>query len=264
MIAADSWGDSRGPLVLLSHGVGQTRHSWRNTGKLLGSCGYFVVAYDARGHGDSSWPSNGDYSRMAMIHDMRSIIKKLGKNNPALVGASMGGAASMVAVGEGFLEASALVLVDIAPHIESNGLSRINAFMEKNVDGFTSLEEVAAAIQKYSPRKNNDRNLDGLAKNVRFGEDGRYYWHWDPRLSARERDSTARRVAAAKNLSLPTLLVRGAKSDVVSQAGVDQFLSICPHAEYVNLQGARHMVAGDKNDIFGAAIIDFLSRKLCL
>ena len=109
------------------------------------------------------------------------------------------------------------------------------------------------------------RNLDGLAKNVRLGDDGKYHWHWDPmfRIGPRDLDQRqARLEACAMNLALPTLLVRGGLSDVLSEEGAQSFLAICPHSEYVSVQGAAHMVAGDRNDMFADAVIEFLSRSL--
>jgi len=180
-----------------------------------------------------------------------------------LVGASMGGGTSLVAIGEDHVDATALVMVDIAPRIEMHGVDRIQAFMSRNPDGFDTLEEVAQAIASYQPHRQRPRSLDGLAKNVRLGADGKYRWHWDPRFRSARRDLVRRQErfeACARRLVLPTLLVRGAASDVLSEEGARSFLEICPHSEYVNVTHAGHMVAGDRNDIFGNAVIEFLSR----
>ena len=264
-IAGDAWGDLNGPLVLLLHGGGQTRHAWGGTGKLLGAAGYYAVAFDARGHGDSEWSPDGDYGQDAMVRDLECVIEGVGGRRPVLVGASMGGGTSLVAVGEDHVDASALILVDIVPRIEAEGVARITAFMEQKPDGFGSLEEVAEAISKYQPQRKRPRRLEGLAKNVRLGPDGRYHWHWDPRFMARPRELERRRerlTACARRLTLPTLLVRGGTSDVVTEEGVQHFLSLCPQAEYVSVATAGHMVAGDRNDVFGRAAIDFLARTV--
>lgn len=259
-LAGDSWGDVGTPLVVLLHGVGQTRHAWGGTGKLLGAAGYHAVAFDARGHGDSDWSSDGNYTREAMISDLRCVVAALGSQRPVLIGASMGGATSLVAVGENRVEALALILVDIAPRTESSGVAAVKEFMEQNSDGFKTLQEVADAIRNYRPQEQRPRKLDGLSKNVRRDADGKYHWHWDPRLLDRERDGEERRAASARRLTLPTLLVRGGHSNVLSEEGVREFLAMCPHSEYVNVAGAGHMVAGDRNDAFGRAAIDFLQR----
>jgi pimeloyl-ACP methyl ester carboxylesterase len=264
-IAGDSWGDPNGPLVLLQHGGGQTRHAWKGAGETLGAAGYRAVAFDARGHGDSDWAPDGLYGQDVMVEDLKCVIAALGKRRPVLVGASMGGGTSLVAIGEDHVDATALVMVDIAPRIEVEGVDKIQAFMSQKPEGFSSLEEVAEAIGNYQPHRKRPRTLDGLAKNVRLGADGKYRWHWDPRFRPAKRDLEkryARLVACAKNLALPTLLVRGGVSDVLSEEGAQEFLRLCPQAEYVNVTGAAHMVAGDRNDIFGNAVIEFLSRAV--
>jgi pimeloyl-ACP methyl ester carboxylesterase len=264
-IAADSWGDPNGPLVLLQHGGGQTRHAWKGAGEKLGAAGYHAIAFDARGHGDSDWAPDGIYGLDVMIEDLRCVVAALGSRRPVLVGASMGGGTSLAAVGEDHVDATALVVVDIAPQIEREGVDRIQAFMSQKPEGFSSLEEVAEAIAKYQPHRKRPKNLDGLAKNVRLGADGKFRWHWDPRYRAVRRDFEKRRErfeACARNLALPTLLVRGGLSDVLSEEGAQAFLKLCPHSEYVNVTGAAHMVAGDRNDIFGNAVIEFLSRAV--
>jgi pimeloyl-ACP methyl ester carboxylesterase len=264
-LAGDSWGDPDGPLVLLQHGGGQTRHAWKGAGETLGKAGYHAIAFDARGHGDSSWAPDGIYGQDVMVKDLQSLLAHLDNRRPVLVGASMGGGTSLVAVGEDRVDATALVLVDIGPRIEPEGAQKISDFMSQNVDGFDSLEEVAQAISNYQPHRDRPRNLDGLAKNVRAGEDGRFHWHWDPLFRVGQSDQGDREerlVACSRNLKLPTLLVRGGLSDILSEAGAEEFLELCPHSEFVNVTGAGHMVAGDRNDVFADSVVDFLKRTV--
>ncbi len=264
-IAGDAWGDPHGPLVVLQHGGGQTRHAWKRAGITLGAAGYHAVSIDARGHGDSDWVADGVYGQDAMVADLVSVIAQLGQRRPVLVGASMGGGTSLVAIGEDHVDATALVLVDIAPRIEIEGVGKIQAFMNLKPEGFDSLQQVADAIASYQPHRQPPGSLAGLAKNVRLGADGKYHWHWDPRFRdvSRELDLRRQRLeACARRLTLPTLLVRGGLSDVLTEAGAQEFLRLCPHAEYVNVTGAAHMVAGDRNDSFGDAVIEFLARKV--
>jgi non-heme chloroperoxidase len=229
----------------------------------LGDSGYRAVAFDARGHGDSDWSHDGVYGNDENVRDLLSVVKALGGGPPILVGASMGGGTSLVAIGDGHLEAAALVLVDMAPKIEPEGSRKIREFMDQKPDGFESLEEVAQAIANYQPHRKRPRNLDGLVKNVRLGADGKYHWHWDPRRRNRTWDMEeyrSRLSRCADNITVPTLLVRGGLSDVLSEEGAQSFLRQCPHAEYVSVADAAHMVAGDRNDIFAGAVVDFLER----
>jgi non-heme chloroperoxidase len=263
-LAGDRWGHESGPLVVLLHGGGQTRHAWKNTGRHLGEQGYHTIAYDARGHGDSDWAPDGEYLQGRMVDDLVAIIEEAGRGRPpVLVGASLGGGVSLSAVGEGRIAATALVMVDIAPRIEPEGVAKIRNFMFSAPDGFASLDEVADAIAAYQPHRPRPSDLSGLAKNVRLGSDGRYRWHWDPAFMERGRDLTARQRQHehnARNVTVPILLVRGALSDIVSEEGAREFLELCPHAEYVNVSDASHMVAGDRNDIFAESVIEFLNR----
>ena len=262
-LAGDSWGEPNAPLVVLQHGGGQTRHAWKGAGERLAAAGYYAVAFDARGHGDSDWSPDGRYDQDIMVEDLQCLLATFDRR-PALVGASMGGGTSLVAVGRDGVDATALVLVDVAPRLEQGGVTKINTFMTDHPDGFASLEEVAAAIASYQPQRPRPRNLDGLGKNVRLGADGRYRWHWDPKFKRSPQYDLVKRQlrleACARNLEVPTLLVRGGMSDVLTEEGAREFLGLCPHCEYISVANAAHMVAGDRNDVFANAVIAFLSR----
>jgi len=262
-IAADSWGDLDGPLVILMHGGGQTRHAWRTTGRSLGAAGYCAVAIDLRGHGDSDWAADGDYSRQAFVRDLESVVTTLRRDKPILVGASMGAEVALVAAACGTPNAAALVMVDFAPQTESEGHERSKTFMAAHADGFSSLDEMADAIANYKGGQ-RPRNLDGLAKVVRRRANGRYYWHWDPRLlESRVQEFQTRHASlstCATRLETPMLLVRGGSSDVLSKSGAEEFLRQVPHGEYIEIPGVGHMIAGDRNDEFGRGVAEFLSR----
>ena len=268
-LVADVEGDPAAPPVVLFHGGGQTRHAWGTTLHVLGKT-WRAYSVDLRGHGDSAWAPDGDYSLDAFARDVRAVARSLGRP-PALVGASLGGIASLAAIGEteGDPLAIALVLVDVAPRIEPAGVSRIGDFMKGNLDGFDSLEAVADAIGLYNPHRPRPKNLDGLKKNLRQRADGRWMWHWDPRFvsgrfgSPDETRSTLvdgdRLQRAAKTLTIPTLLVRGRMSDLLSEEGARELLELVPHARLADVAGAGHMVAGDRNDAFNDAVVDFLA-----
>jgi pimeloyl-ACP methyl ester carboxylesterase len=268
-IAADVAGNPGDPPAILLHGGGQTRHSWGTTLDALGKRGWRVYEMDLRGHGDSEWAADGDYTLDAFAGDILAIRRRLDAP-PALVGASLGGISALAAIGEHADEdvARALVLVDVAPRIEDQGRMRIGAFMAEHMnDGFGSLDEVADAIAAYNPHRPRPSNLDGLAKNLRKRGD-RWYWHWDPafiggRMGGQDETRSSlidpeRLGKAARNLTVPTLLVRGRVSDLLSEEGAQELLQLVPHAQLVDVAGAGHMVAGDRNDLFNDAVVSFL------
>lgn len=271
-LAADVEGDASSPPVLLFHGGGQTRHAWGTTLKVLGESGWRAYSVDLRGHGESEWDPDGDYTMDAFAADIRAIAGSMPRP-PALVGASLGGIASMAAIGEndGPPIASALVLVDVAPTIEMEGALRIGAFMAEHMeDGFGSLEEVADAIAAYNPHRPRPSDLSGLRKNLRQRPDGRWAWHWDPKFISGKfgsQDETRsslvdpeRLRVAAKKLTIPVLLVRGRMSDLLSEEGAQELLELVPHARLADVAGAGHMVAGDRNDLFNDAVVSFLEE----
>ena len=267
-LVADADGEDGWPPVLMFHGGGQTRHAWGTTASALAEHGWRTFTVDLRGHGESEWPEDGDYTLDAFAGDVHALAEGLDPP-PVLVGASLGGVSAMTAIAESASPiASALVLVDVAPKMEPEGVERITSFMTERPDGFGSLDEVADSIAAYNPHRPRPTDLSGLRKNVRQRDDGRWVWHWDPRFiqgrsggdetrSIMQRD---RLVAAATALTLPTLLVRGRVSDLLSEEGARELLELVPHAQFVDVAGAGHMVAGDRNDLFNDAVVAFLDE----
>ncbi|WP_322029582.1 alpha/beta hydrolase [Paraburkholderia sp. J76] len=261
-LAGEVWGDPDATPVILLHGSGQTRHAWSRTARALAAAGFYAITFDARGHGDSDWSPVCNYSQGAMARDLECVAAMLDGRTPALVGAGMGGSTSLLAVGERYLDAHALVLVNIAPQTQSAAVTRLQSFM-RQPGGFTALDDVDAALQGIRDRPARSLNAEGLMRSVRRCDDGKYRWHWDPGFAAWPRDLARRESRlskCARNLSLPTQLVRGQGSEVVSEAGVQAFLRLCPHAEYANVSGAGHPVAGETNDAFGDTVLRFLLR----
>lgn len=266
-LAADVGGDPAAIPVILMHGGGQTHHSWGTAARDLVEAGFHVISLDLRGHGESDWSPQGDYTIDAFAADLAAVASTL-SSPPALVGASLGGATSLIAVGERKLPARALVLVDVVPKLEREGAERIGEFMGANPHGFANLEEVADAVSRYISHRPRPSNIEGLRRNVRLREDGRLYWHWDPKFVGNIGRGNAptefrnRLALAAERVRVPALLVRGKLSDVVSDEGVEDLRRRIPHVEFVDVAGAGHMVAGDDNDAFNSAVESFLARLM--
>jgi pimeloyl-ACP methyl ester carboxylesterase len=227
--------------------------------------GWDTLALDTRGHGDSGWPDDADYSLDALCGDLAAVIGEL-KELPVVVGASMGGMTALVNEAERGPLSRALVLVDIAPRTESQGVARIQAFMTAHLHGFDSLEQVRDVIAAYNPVRSKPSTTDGVRKNVRQHADGRWYWHWDPRLMQTAKSdlherNRQRMLEATSRISVPVLLVRGSSSDVLSAQGAAEFQALIPHAKYADVS-AGHMVAGDDNDVFSGRVLDFLDAEL--
>lgn len=242
--------------ILMLHGGAQTRHAWTRAARRLSSEGYRVTAMDARGHGDSDWDPEGDYDIHRLAADLEAIIAdRFPERRPVIVGASLGGMTAMLSLGSGEDVARALVLVDVTPKLEAKGVERIGAFMRSGFNGFASLEEAAEAISAYQPQRKRPTNVEGLRKNLRLREDGRWHWHWDPRFAGNasadntEIGNTFFETLVPK-IKQPTLLIRGGASDIVSDESVRHLLEHLPHAHTMQVPDAGHMVAGDDNAVF--------------
>jgi pimeloyl-ACP methyl ester carboxylesterase len=255
--------------VLLLHGGGQTRHAWARTARRLAEDGFHAVALDQRGHGDSAWIEDGSYAFADFGADAAAVARRIAEERgakPVSIGASLGGLAALSTFAAEDAPFDGLVLVDVVPDMDPQGVAHVQGFMRaKAIDGFASVEEAADAVAAYLPHRPRPRSLEGLQKNLRRHADGRWRWHWDPRLLDGPRPVGAggeaaqrRLVAAAAAIRVPTLLVRGGASELVSPEAARGFADIVPHAELVDVAEARHMVAGDRNDVFAAAILRFL------
>lgn len=262
-LVADVHHASGAPTLVFAHGFGQTRGAWNAAAGTMAARGCRCVTFDSRGHGESDRSPNGDYHMQQFANDLSTIVHAQ-PEPPVLVGASMGGLLGLVTAGETRPSPfRALVLVDITPRWETAGVERILAFMQAHPDGFASYAEAAEQIAAYLPQRRERKSEQQLRPLLREGVDGRLRWHWDPALLSGDLVSESERyqprlLEAAAKVDVPVLLLSGERSDVVSHRTVDEFLALVPHARHAEVPGATHMLAGDANDAFAAAIAGFI------
>ncbi len=263
-LAADRWGDSSAPAVLFLHGGGQTRRSWDEAARAVSRRGWQALTVDHRGHGESDWPVEALYGWEHFADDIAALVAGF-DSPPVVVGASLGGIAALLAQRRTESQLySALILVDVTPTMDPEGVKRIVGFMGAHPEGFASLEEASAVISEYTGRP-RPASTDGLRQVLRH-RDGRWRWHWDVRfLHGRDRPTAEREqllrrlmLEGASRVRVPTLVIRGTQSELVSPEAVQEFLEAVPGARYVDVQDAAHMVAGDQNDRFVEAVTGFL------
>jgi len=247
------------PSVLFAHGFGQTRQSWSSAQAALAEEGIGSIAWDMRGHGESGRnPEHLHYHAEQFADDVHLLSTRF-PEKPILVGASMGGLTGMMEQAR-HNTFSALVLVDVTPRWEIAGVARIMAFMNAFPDGFDSYEHAADVIANYLPHRRERKSTNQLKFLLREHQ-GRLIWHWDRRMlgefvedSEHLQDDIRE---AARQIKVPTLLISGGKSDIVSKHTVEDFLQLVPHAHHHHLPDATHMVAGDDNDAFNDTLLDF-------
>jgi pimeloyl-ACP methyl ester carboxylesterase len=261
-LAIETIGATGTPIVF-AHGFGQTRQAWAGTAAALAAGGHRALTYDARGHGDSDRRAAAPYTWEQMRDDLAAIARSQ-RPRPVLVGASMGGLVGLAAEGACAPLFRALVLVDVTPRWEPRGVDRILNFMRAHPDGFDSLDAAAAAIAAYLPHRRERKSPDRLRGLLADRGDGRLRWHWDPRLldelAQGSESYQSQLLDAARRVRIPTLLISGGASDIVSPDTIDEFLALVPHARHVRVADATHMIVGDDHAAFTRHVAEFLDE----
>jgi pimeloyl-ACP methyl ester carboxylesterase len=261
-LAADAFGDPTAPPVVFLHGGGQSRRSWHGSAERVAGAGYYALCVDLRGHGESGWAADGDYALDAFGRDVERMFDAF-ERPLALVGASRGGQAALVAGALHPRRVTMIMLADVAPGIAETGVEKIRAFFRASKNGFAAVEDAAELLAQHRglPRK---PDTSGLAKALRRDESGRLFWHWDPRTVSPDflggpAEDAAMREAAAR-VSSPVILVRGELSDLVTPESVRLFRALTPQLEVVEAAGAGHMFTGDRNEVFAETLLSHLAR----
>jgi esterase len=255
------WGRQGAPPVLFLHGGCLTAHTWDLACLALRN-DYHCLALDQRGHGDSEWSPEVDYRPSAQREDVAGWIDALGMDRPVLVGQSMG-ALNALSYAHAFPERVAgLVLIDIAPEASrSGGAARIVEFARApaELDSIDAFVERAVA---FNPRRRRELLRSSLLHNLRQLPDGRLTWKYDRRFLATGMTTVANALeelaTQAREVSCPTLLVRGGDSDVVTREAAAAFAACFPAGQFAEVAGAGHSVQGDEP----AALVALLRRFL--
>ena len=258
------WGDPDSPAMLLLHGFAQTCHSWDFVA--LSFCDRFhVMALDQRGHGDSDWSPDGDYSPEAHQRDLHAIVEALGLNDFVLMGLSMGGRNSFTYAANSGDKVRALVIVDAAPENLQGGGENIRRFVQQE-DELDSVDDFVERVQRFNPRRPVEQIRGSILHNLKQLPSGRWSWKYDKRLRAPGRRMGADPEAAVRlwgyveSLQCPTLVVRGGASDVVALETADAMRGRIPNGKLATVENAGHLVMGDNPAGFQRAVAEFLAE----
>jgi len=264
-LAATIHGPDRGTPVLLLGGMGQTRHAWDRVARRIAETGRRAITLDFRGHGDSDRAPDGDYSYPRQCADIAAVTSAVGRP-VVLVGASFGGKIGLAA---GALNGpdclAALVSVDAVPRTNPGALKAIQPTLAAGQDGYATLEEAAADIACTRGQEAAPGAGEKLRRNMRLGKDGRWHWHWDqsysdPRHKIGLGPGTEWLDSVVPQITVPVLLARCELSDIVTDEAVADLQARIPHMEIALVRGARHMLAGDDNEVFAEVLLEWLAR----
>ncbi|HET7738891.1 MAG TPA: alpha/beta hydrolase [Tepidiformaceae bacterium] len=257
------WGDANAPTILMLHGFGVSGHMFDEFANLMQDR-YRLIALDQRGHGDSDWSDEGDYSRDAFVADVEGFRTALGLDRFILMGHSMGGLNAVAYAVEHAEHVRALVLVDVGPEAAKEGVDNIHRFTQ----GPDELE--FDQFVEMAHRFNQRRSIENIRERMRFRlkpmENGKWTWKFDKRFRQAENGlrigselSNDESWQLFRSVTVPTLLVRGADSDVLMQDVADRAVGEMPRARLVIVSKAGHSVPGDNPAEFTEAVRGFLS-----
>ena len=258
------WGHQENPTIIVLHGFAQQAHSWDFVA--LSFCDrYRVIALDQRGHGDTSWAKDGNYSLKVFQNDLELVVEKLALKNFILMGLSMGGRNAIMYAANNPDKVDALVIVDASPENMEKGTINIRNFVEQD-DQLNSLEEFVERIHRFNPRRDPIHIRSSIANNLKQLNNGKWTWKYDKVLrshglpsSAQDPSITNRLWRSIEKINCPTLVVTGDKSDIVSKKTLSRMLQRLPNGHEAVVHDAGHLVMGDNPSGFEKAVSTFIA-----
>mgnify|MGYP001218297980 FL=1 len=260
------WGNPANRSLVLLHGFAQSAHSFDFISLSLADR-FHVLALDFRGHGESDWSDNEDYTRESMQKDLEDFVIKTNAAPIIIIGLSLGGTIGYKYTAANQKLVRGLVIIDVAPRLQESGVKRVRNFVE-NKDYFDSIEEMVTAGQAFRPNRTKDQLVASVMRNAKQHANGRWSWKYDPVLkrqnSRYERTEKDRKQLwrSLESITCPTLFVRGAESDVVSAETATELVSRMQKANEVTINGAGHLVTTDNPKGFIEGIDPFLKSVL--
>jgi esterase len=240
--------------ILILHGVFGSSDNWLTVGRQIASSEYTVYLIDQRNHGRSPHFDRLDYPSMAA--DLREFVEGENIQNPILIGHSMGGKTVMEYVIRWPEEVKKLVVVDIAPKAYPVHHTRL-------LEGLSSI-----SLPDLTSRQEADEILSGferslgvrqfLLKNLSKNEDNTFEWRFNLPVLKRDMPLIGEAITAGHPLTLPTLFIRGAKSDYIPDSDWPEIKRMFPEATLVTIPDAGHWVQAEQPALFLKAVSEWL------
>ena len=260
-LSYQEWGNPDGQPIIMLHGFGVSGHMFDEFADRMQDR-YRLLALDQRGHGDSDWSEEGDYSRTAFVEDLEGFRKSLGIEKFVLIGHSMGGLNSVAYTNAYPHHVRALILVDVGPESAKEGVDNIVRFTRGPDE--LEFEEFVELAHRFNQRRTMENIRERMRHRLKQTDNGKWTWKFDKRF--RQPDDGLRignegngdSWALFRGVKVPTLLIRGAESDVLSQEVAERAATEMPRARLIVVAGAGHSVPGDNPDAFTEGVREFL------
>jgi len=272
-----TWGEPGAyPPLLLLHGFQEHANAWDWLAPRLAAAGHHVVAWDARGHGDSEWIGRGGYYHFAdYVADVAFVVRHLG-GRVSLVGHSMGGNVAILYTGAEPERVAALAVIeglgppdsppDAAPRRHAGwiaDLERLATTADRERRGQT-LDEAAAKLRRFFPLT-EEISLHLARHGTRpTGEDGLVAWKWDPLHATRSPQpywaSQARTFWT--RVACPVLYLEGSRSYLSAEKfAIDERLAAL-RATRITIEGAAHHPHLEQPEQTARVLLDFFARTI--
>jgi pimeloyl-ACP methyl ester carboxylesterase len=257
------WGTAGLPPVVFLHGGGLNAHTWDLICAALRRERH-CLALDQRGHGESEWSPEMDYRIESHVADLEAFVDRLGLDRFVLVGMSLGGNNALAWAGTHSRRLAGLVLVDVGPEVRQAGVRKIAAFTSEATP-LDSVEDFVARALQFNPRRDAALLRRSLLHNLRRMPDGKWMWKYDQRHRGRFDPAAYERRrqllwSAVPRVTCPTLVVRGAESDVFHDEDAERLARALLDGRWVKVEGAGHTVQGDNPAGLLVALRKFLGE----
>ena len=256
------WGAPDAQPILLLHGGHQSAHSWDLVSLHLAQK-YRIIALDQRGHGDSEWARNGDYSNLTMAQDAQSFVAAIGLQRPIIMGHSMGGRNTLLMTRMNPEYPGALVIVDVGPETMEAGRKTISSFVKRN-EIFDDLEHFIRNVREYDPYRSREHIERTVKYNMLERADGKYiskcdYRRWRGEIEVHDENRDAISLGDLASFKMPALVVRGANSNILADDAAERFRDALPKGNLVTVPDCGHNVHSQNTLGFIDAVGKFLS-----
>lgn len=251
------WPAPDAPTLVLLHGLSSQARSWDQFAQIMRDR-YRVLALDQRGHGETGWADS--YTQQEMADDLAAFADALKLARFALLGFSMGGRSAYAYAAQHRDRVERLVIVDIGPEVVESGGRRVMAAVAMP-DVFNDREEAYGLTRLMNPRPAEDTLRERVFNNLVQTEDGRWTWRYDKKLrqpGGLARPDTEENWAMLAGLGCPTLVVRGAETDILSRETAEGMVQTIPHSRLVEVPDCAHNIPLENLPGFVAAVRPFL------
>ena len=258
------WGAPTATPIVLLHGLRAYAH-WYDDFAEAAKDRYRVIAQDLRGRGASEWAKDADYSTDAYVRDLEGLTDHLGLSRFILGGHSLGGVIVANYAARHPDRVAALLILDMSPDVNPAGIERIRRELGETPEEFASWDQARAFLRRLHPRASDEHRATRLQWMLEEKPDGKIVWRFDGEIrKPRALDPPERTWTAFKGIRCPTLIVRGALSDIVALESAEKVVQTIAGSRRVEIPEAAHMVAEDNPKAFNAAVLEFLAAQPAL